>query len=157
MTKWSRIRRRKERRRAEAEERLRADDLQNIEPQIEDSNTQQEKKSKNLQQPRENEGQKNTQAFKQKSILSHIPRYVYVVVFFVFLSGVFFPFITADPDEQNLTTFFSGIAILFLGLTGAILVYTGTMASKNQAVTVSFGFVLIAISLALMFTIAGIP
>ena len=184
MTKWSRIRRRKERRRAEAEERRKDEGLQRDEPQIEDLNTQQEKvtedvqhgekkllkrfsmfkkptqqekSSENIQQTRENVEQENTQTFKQKPILSQIPRYVYLVAFFTLLSGVFFPLITDIPSEQNLNGVISGTAILFLGLAGAILIYKGTTANKNRAAAVSFGLVLIAISLALMFTIAGTP
>jgi len=47
--------------------------------------------------------------------------------------------------------------MLFLGLAGAILVYKGTTANKNRAAVISLGFVLIAVSLALIFTIAGTP
>ena len=157
MTKWSRARRRKERRKAEAEERRKAEELQRTEPQIEDLNTQQEKSSENIQQTRENVEQENTQTFKQKPILSQIPRYVYLVAFFALLSGVFYPLITDNPTEQNLDNVLKGTAILFLGLTGAILVYKGTTSDKNRAAVVSLGLVLIAVSLALIFTIAGTP
>ena len=157
MTKWSRIRRRKERRKAEAEERRKAEEPQKTEPQIGDFNTQQEKSSENIQQTRENVEQENTQTFKQKPILSQIPRYVYLVAFFALLSGVFYPLITPDPAEQNLDNVLMGTAILFLGLTGAILVYKGTTSDKNRAAVVSLGLVLIAVSLALIFTIAGTP
>jgi len=194
MTKWSRIRRRKERRKAEAEERRKTAESQTPEPQTPEPQTpepqvgdlstqqekitenvqptekklmkkfsmfkkpsQQEKSSKNIQQVRENVEQENTQTIKQKPILSQIPRYVYLVAFFALLSGVFFPLITSDPTEQNLDNVLAGTAILFLGLVGAILVYKGTTANKNRAAVVSFGLVLIAISLALIFTIAAVP
>ena len=122
MTKWSRVRRRKERRDAEAEERRKAEELQRTEPQIEDLNTQQEKSSENIQQTRENVEQEYTQTFKQKPILSQIPRYVYLVAFFALLSGVFYPLITPNPAEQNLDNVLKGTAILFLGLTEDILI-----------------------------------
>ena len=157
MTKWSRVRRRKERRKAEAEERRKAEELQSTEPQIEDLNTQQEKSSENIQQTRENIEQENTQTFKQKPILSQIPRYVYLVAFFALLSGVFYPLITPNPAEQNLNTVVMGTAMLFLGLVGGILVYKGTTANKNQAAVTSLGLVLIAVSLTLIFTIADTP
>ena len=184
MTKWSRIRRRKERRRAEAEERRKDEGLQRDEPQIEDLNTQQEKvtedvqhgekkllkrfsmfkkptqqekSSENIQQTRENEELENTQTFKQKPIISQIPRYVYLVAFFALLSGVFFPLITRNPAEQNLDNVIGGIAMLFLGLVGGILVYKGTTANKNRAAVTSLGLVLISVSLALIFSIAGTP
>ena len=157
MTKWSRIRRREERRRAEAEERRKTEESQKPEPQIEDLDIQQEKSSENIQQSTENEEQEIPQILKQKPILSQIPRYVYLVAFFALLSGVFFPLITDDPAEQNLNNVISGTAILFLGLTGAILIYKGTTANKNRAAVISLGLALIAISLALMFTIAAMP
>jgi len=194
MTKWARIRRRKERRKAEAEERRKTAESQTPEPQTPEPQTpepqvgdlstqqekitenvqptekklmkkfsmfkkpsQQEKSSKNIQQVRENVEQENTQTIKQKPILSQIPRYVYLVAFFALLSGVFFPLITSDPTEQNLDNVIAGTAMLFLGLVGAILVYKGTTANKNRAAVISFGLVLIAISLALIFTIAAVP
>ena len=157
MTKWSRIRRREERRRAEAEERRKTEESQKPEPQIEDLDTQQEKSSENIQQSTENEEQEIPQILKQKPILSQIPRYVYLVAFFALLSGVFFPLITSDPTEQNLDNVLAGTAILFLGLVGAILVYKGTTSDKNRAAVVSLGLILIAVSLAIIFTIAGIP
>ena len=162
MTKWSRIRRIKERIRAESEERRKAEEPQTPEPQtpepqVGDLSTQQEKSSKNVQQVRENVEQENTQTIKQNPILSQIPRYVYLVAFFALLSGVFFPLITSDPTEQNLNNVITGTAILFLGLVGAILVYKGATANKNRAAGVSFGLVLITISLALIFTIAAVP
>jgi len=81
----------------------------------------------------------------------------YLLAFFALLSGVFYPLITPDPAEQNLDNVLMGTAILFLGLTGAILVYKGTTSDKNRAAVVSLGLVLIAVSLALIFTIAGTP
>tara|TARA_B100001765_G_C19262688_1_gene231915 strand:- start:58 stop:534 length:477 start_codon:yes stop_codon:yes gene_type:complete len=157
MTKWSRIRRRNERRKAEAEERQKAAESQNVEPSIEDSGTQQEKITENLQQTRENKEQESTQTFKEKPILSQIPRYIYLVVFFVLLSGVFYPLITDNPAEQNLNNVTMGIAMLFLGLVGGILVYKGTTANKNRTVVTSLGLVLITVSLALILSIAGTP
>ena len=157
MTKWSRVRRRNERRKSESEERRKAEELRRTEPQIEDLNTQQEKITENVQQTRENVEQENTQTFKQKPILSQIPRYVYLVAFFALLSGVFFPLITDNPAEQNLNELISGVTMLLLGLTGGILVYKGVTANKNRTGVICLGFVLIAVSLALIFTIAGTP
>jgi len=50
-----------------------------------------------------------------------------------------------------------GTAMLFLGLVGAILVYKGTTSNKNRAAVTSLGLVLISVSLALIFSIAGTP
>ena len=151
MTKWSRKRKREERKRTASEEQQ----LSNT--QETEFNTQPKKISENIPDTRQNSEQKNTQTFKEKSILSQIPRYVYILVFFVLISGIFHPLITQNPLEQNLNNVISGTVILFLGLVGAILVYKGITANKNRAAVVSIGFVLIAVSLALIFTIAGTP
>ena len=151
MTKWSRKRRREERKITASEEQQ----LSNT--QETEFNTQSKKISENISDARQNSEQKNTQTFKEKSILSQIPRYVYILVFFVLISGIFHPLITQNPLEQNLNNVISGTVILFLGLVGAILVYKGTTANKNRVAVVSLGFVLIAVSLALIFTIAGTP
>ena len=81
-----------------------------------------EERSENIQQTRENVEQEHPQTFKQKQILSQIPRYVYLVAFFALLSGVFYPLITPNPAEQNLDNVLKGTAILFLGLTEDILI-----------------------------------
>ena len=151
MTKWSRKRRREERKITASEEQQ----LSNT--QETEFNTQSKKISENISDARQNSEQKNTQTFKEKSILSQIPRYVYILVFFVLISGIFHPLITQNPLEQNLNNVISGTVILFLGLVGAILVYKGATANKNRAAGVSFGLVLITISLALIFTIAAVP
>ena len=157
MTKWSRIKRRKERKRAQAEEQRKSEEQQTPEPQLENLGTQQEESTENIQQVGENSAQENTQTFKQKPIISQIPRYVYLVAFFALLSGVFFPLITDNPADQNLNELISGIAMLLLGLAGGILVYKGVTANKNRTGVICLGFVLIAASLALIFTIAGTP
>ena len=79
MTKWARIRRRKERQRAEAEERQRPK-IQNGEDVI-----QPEKTSENIQQKTETKKPEHTQIQTQKPIISQIPRYVYLEAFFALL------------------------------------------------------------------------
>ena len=151
MTKWSRIRRRKERRRAEAEEQQRTD------TQNKEFDTRQETISENVKQFKEIEKLERIQTGTSKPILSQIPRYVYLVAFFALLSGVFFPLITDNPQAQNFDNVLKGIGILFLGLAGAILVYKGTTSNKKRATFVCCGLVIIAVSLALIFTIAQAP
>jgi len=151
MTKWARIRRRKERQRAEAEERQRPK-IQNGEDVI-----QPEKTSENIQQKTETKKPEHTQIQTQKPIISQIPRYVYLVAFFALLSGVFFPLITDDPRAQNFDNVLKGCGILFLGLVGAILVYKGATSNKKRATFVSCGLAIIAVSLLLIFTMARAP
>ena len=149
MTKWARIRRRKERRKAEAEER------RIPEGQIQDLDTQQEKISENVQPTQETEKIEHTQIQTSKPILSQIPRYVYLFAFFALLSGVFYPLITDNPAEQNLDNVIFGTGILFVGLVGGILVFKAITSDKKQGILIVSGFGLIAVSLALIFTIAS--
>ena len=149
MTKWARIRRRKERRKAEAEEHRKA------EPSVQDPYIQQEKIIENVEETTPTKKIKHTQT--SKPIISQIPRYVYLVAFFALLSGVFFPLITDNPTEQNFDTVIKGTGILFLGLVGGILVFKAATSNKKQSALLGCGFALIAISLALIFTIASVP
>jgi VIT1/CCC1 family predicted Fe2+/Mn2+ transporter len=89
---------------------------------------------------------------KPNTILSQIPRYVYLVAFFVLLSGVFFPLITTGADEAY-SFVIGGAAILFLGLAGGILIFKATTSNKRQGILLAVGFALIAISLTLIFLI----
>ena len=147
MTKWARIRRRKERQRAEAEERQRPK-IQNGEDVI-----QPEKTSENIQQKTETKKPEHTQIQTQKPIISQIPRYVYLVAFFALLAGIFFPLITNNPAEQNLDNFLKGFGILFLGLAGTILVFKATTSDRRRGILIAVGFALITISLALIYQI----
>ena len=151
MTKWARIRRRKERRRVESEERQKA------EPSVQDPYIQQEKIIENVEEAKPTKKIKHTQIQTSKPIISQIPRYVYLVAFFALLSGVFFPLITDNPMEQNFDNVIKGTGILFLGLVGGILVFKAATSNKKQSVLMGCGFALIAISLALIFTIASVP
>ena len=167
MTKWARIRRRKERKKveSESEERQKAEELQRDESQIRDLDTQQEKVTENVQYTHVKEKLEQTQIQTNQSILSHVPRYIYLLAFFALLSGIFYPLITPDPAQQNFDNVLKGSGILFLGLAGAILVYKGTTdkigktlaKNKKRATFVSCGFAMLAVSLALVFTIARVP
>ena len=185
MTKWARVRRRKKEKKAESAEHQKDEELQSAEPQIEDLGTQQEKitenvqhsekrflkdfsmfkkptqqkkRSENIQQVKLNTKLENDSSIWDLDLsFSQIPRYVYLLAFFALLSGVFYPLITLNPPEQIVNNVITGTAMLFLGLVGAILVYKGIALNKNRASVVSLGFALIAVSLALIFTIAGTP
>ena len=142
MTKWARMRRRKERKRAEEE--LRRSEVEVTEVKL----VEPEKISENIQHPQEIEKIEDTKTFSPNTILSQIPRYVYLLAFFVLLAGIFVPLITYkasfDPVIQ-------GIATLFLGLAGAILLFKGVTSDKRRGIFITIGFALIAISLALIF------
>jgi len=144
MTKWARMRKRKERKRAEEE--LRRPEVEGTEVKL----TEPENISENTQHPQEIEKIEDTKTSSPNTILSQIPRYTYLLAFFALLAGVFVPLITYktsfDPVIQ-------GIATLFLGLAGAILLFKGVTSDKRREIFIVVGFALIAISLVLIYTL----
>ena len=142
MTKWARMRKRKERKRVEEE--LRRSESEGTEVKL----TEPEKISENIQHPQEIEKIEDTKTSGPNTTLSQIPRYVYLFAFFALLAGVFYPLITLrasfDPVIQ-------GTAVLFLGLAGAILLFKAVTSNKRRGIFITIGFALIAISLALIF------
>jgi len=78
-------------------------------------------------------------------------KYVYLLLFFALLAGVFQPFIS----EQGTLDVIKGIGVLFLGLAGTLLVYKATISSERQGIFLITGFGLIIISLVLIYEIAG--
>ena len=143
MTKWARMRKRKERKRAE--EVLRKVEAGGKEVKL----VEPEKISENIQHSQEIKKLENTKTSKLNTILSQTIRYAYLLAFFAFLSGIFFPLIT----NQNilLTSLPNGVAALFLGLAGGILLFKATTSDKRRGIFIAIGFALIAISLTLIF------
>ena len=144
MTKWARMRRRKERMKAKealsgskAEEK----EVKLIEP---------EKISENIQRSQEIEKPESTKTSKPNTILAQIPRYAYLIAIFALLTGVFFPLITPGVSFDLVI---QGIATLFLGLVGAILLFKGATSDKTRGVFIAAGFALITISLVLIYQI----
>ena len=88
MTKWARMRRRKERKRTE--ESLRGYKAEEKEAKL----TEPEKISKNIQHSQEIEKPESTKTSKSNTILAQIPRYAYLLAIFTLLAGIFFPLIT---------------------------------------------------------------
>ena len=78
-------------------------------------------------------------------------KYVYLIIFFTLLSGVFYP-ITVSTNYHRV---FLGIFILFLGLAGSILLYKATTSETKRGIFFGSGFVLIGFSLYCIFWIAG--
>jgi len=142
MTKWARMRKRKERKRVEEE--LRRSEAEGTEVKL----AEPEKISKNIQHPQEIEKIEDTKTSGLNTILSQIPRYAYLLAFFALLSGVFVPLIIRQTSFDEVI---QGTATLFLGLTGAILLFKGATSDKRRGIFIAVGFALIAISLALIF------
>tara|TARA_B100000929_G_C15297589_1_gene349198 strand:+ start:125 stop:586 length:462 start_codon:yes stop_codon:yes gene_type:complete len=144
MTKWARMRRRKERIRAE--EVLRESKAEDKEVGL----TKPEKITENIQRFQETEKPESAKTFKLNTILTQIPRYVYCLAIFVLLAGVFFPMITPGVPFDYIIL---GTLVLFLGLAGGILLFKATTSDNRRGVLTIIGFALITISLALIFHI----
>jgi hypothetical protein len=142
MTKWARLRKRKERKRAE--EALERSEAEGKEVKL----AEPEKIPENIQYSQEIKKLEDTKTSSPITILSQIPRYAYLLAFFVLLAGIFYPlsysFIDFDPVIQ-------GTATLFLGLAGAVLLFKGVSSGKVRGIFIVVGVALIAISLALIF------
>ena len=151
MTKWARMRRRKERRRAE-------EALQSQPEGKEPESIQPEKISKNTQETEQLKHDKSDAKSvvnefdfsKSNTILAQIPRYVYLAVIFSLLSGVFFPLITPGVPFDSVI---QGTLALFLGLVGGILLFKTVTSDNRRGVFITVGFSLITISLVLIFWI----
>ena len=100
MTKWARMRRRKERKRTE-EASTRAEGKEKL--------TEPEKISENIQHSQEIEKPESTKTSKPNTILAQIPRYVYLLAIFLLFSGIFFPLITPEVPYDHVI---QGTAIL---------------------------------------------
>ena len=142
MTKWARMRKRKERKRAEEE--LRRSEAEGTEVKL----VEPEKISENIQHPQEIEKIADTKTSSPNTVLSQIPRYAYLLAFFALLAGIFVPLITY---QTSFDIVIQGIATLFLGLAGAILLFKAATSDERRGIFIAIGFALIAISLALIF------
>ena len=142
MTKWARMRKRKERKRAE--EVLRRSEAEGTEVKL----AEPEKSSENIQHPQEIEKIEDTKTSSPNTILAQIPRYAYLLAFFALLAGIFFPLITYKAPFDFVIL---GTATLFLGLAGGILLFKATTSDKRRGIFIAIGFALIAISLALIY------
>jgi len=144
MTKWARMRKRKERKRAEEE--LRRSEAEGTEVKL----VEPEKISENIQSTQEIEKIADTKTSSTNTILAQIPRYAYLLAFFALLAGIFVPLISY---QTSFDTVIQGVATLFLGLIGAILLFKGVTSDERRGLFIAIGFALIAISLALIFVL----
>ena len=123
MTKWKRLRKLREKKRAEAETiKPKAEVMAELtEPEIKPT------ERSSLGDPRKIKKPEPKPASKPTTILAQIPRYLYLVAFFALLSGIFFPLIQILNEisylrgEVFLTLTIQGTAILFLGLVGVLM------------------------------------
>ena len=144
MTKWKRLRKLKERRRAD--EALKRPQAEGIEAKL----TEPEKISANIQHSQEIKKPESTKTPRLNTILAQIPRYAYLLVIFALLAGVFFPLITPGIPFDFII---QGTAALFLGLIGTILLFKAVTSDKIRGIFIAVGFALITISLILIYHI----
>ena len=78
-------------------------------------------------------------------------KYVYLIIFFTLLSGIFYPLI----NELSIDIVITGVFVLFIGLIGGILVFKSTTSETKKEIFFGIGFGLIAISLYSIFYITG--
>ena len=142
MTKWNRLRKLREKKRFEAEVLRPKAEVKEV------KQTEPEKISENIQQSQEIEKLDNTKNSKPTTILAQIPRYAYLLAIFALLSGVFFPLITPGIPFDHVI---QGVAILFLGLVGGILLFKATTSDNRRGILIATGFALITISLVLIY------
>jgi len=142
MTKWKRMRRREERKRMQEEERKQS---------TEQESTLVEETPENVQTSPKNE---NTETITNtpKFVISGV-KYVYLIVCFALLSGVFYPLVTGEGWNETL----KGIGILAVGLFGGILLYKSTTSEKRRGLLMCCGFGLIAVSLIIIYELIGSP
>ena len=148
MTKWKRLRRLRERKRAEADA---------IKPKAEVTAELTEPEIKltertNLGDPQKIKKSEPKPDSKPTTILAQIPRYAYLLAIFALLSGVFFPLITPGVPYDYVI---QGTGALFLGLVGGILLFKATTSDNRQGIFIAVGLALIGISLILIFQLQG--
>ena len=142
MTKWKRMRRRQERKRMQEEERQQP---------TEQEPTLVEETPENVQISQKNENTETT-TNTPKFVISGV-KYIYLIVCFALLSGIFYPLVTGDGWELSL----KGIGVLAVGLFGGILLYKSITSEKRRGVLVCCGFGLIAVSLIIIYELIGSP
>ena len=142
MTKWKRMRRRQERKRMQEEERKQP---------TEQEPTLVEETPDDVQISQKNENPETT-TNTPKFVISGV-KYVYLIVCFALLSGIFYPLVMGEGWEQSL----KGIGVLAVGLFGGILLYKSITSEKRRGVLMCCGFGLIAVSLIIIYELIGSP
>ncbi|MBI5377928.1 MAG: hypothetical protein HZA82_04825 [Thaumarchaeota archaeon] len=88
---------------------------------------------------------------KSSLILAGI-KYVYLIIFFALLSGMFYPIIERGGNANQVVV---GVLILFVGLAGALCLYKASTSEKRQKIYLIAGFAILSITLLLVFSAAG--
>ena len=136
------MRRRQERKRMQEEERKQS---------TEQEPTLVEETPNDVQISQKNENMETT-TNTPKFVISGV-KYVYLIVCFALLSGIFYPLVVGEGWELSL----KGIGILAVGLFGGILLYKSITSEKRRGVLMCCGFGLIAVSLIIIYELVESP
>ena len=136
------MRRREERKRIQEEERKQSTEQEPTLVEETPENVQTSPKNESI------EAVTNTPKF----VISGV-KYVYLIVCFALLSGIFYPLVVGEGWELSL----KGIGILAVGLFGGILLYKSITSEKRRGVLMCCGFGLIAVSLIIIYELIGSP
>ena len=144
MTKWKRLKKLREKKRFDAEVlRPKAEVTTELtEPEIKLT------ERTSLGDPQKIKKSKPKPDSKLTTTHAQIPRYAYLLAIFALLSGVFFPLITPSVPFDLVI---QGTATLFLGLVGGILLFKAITSDNRRGILIAIGFVLIAISMSLIY------
>jgi len=85
-----------------------------------------------------------------KSILLSSSKYIYIIAAAALLSGIFTP-LTIDAEWN---TVISGMASIFLGLGGAVVIFLGLKNQKFTTIMICGGLGLMIVSLILIYEVA---
>ena len=136
------MRRREERKRIQEEERKQSTEQEPTLVEETPENVQTSPKNESI------EAVTNTPKF----VISGV-KYVYLIVCFALLSGIFYPLVVGEGWELSL----KGIGILAVGLFGGILLYKSITSEKRRGVLMCCGFGLIAVSLIIIYELVESP
>ena len=78
-------------------------------------------------------------------------RYIYLVVFFALLSGMFYPIITHSAWDPVIV----GTLILFVGLAGTVSIYKATTTERHKKAYLIIGLVITSLALFLVYGAIG--
>ncbi|HJU13486.1 MAG TPA: hypothetical protein VJ792_03430 [Candidatus Nitrosotalea sp.] len=78
-------------------------------------------------------------------------KYVYLVIFFALLSGVFYPVITHSAWDPVII----GTIILFIGMAGAVSLYRSGTGDKHKRAYLIIGLAILALATFLIYAAIG--
>ena len=78
-------------------------------------------------------------------------KYIYLIAFFALLAGFFHPIITNTSFDSVII----GVLVLFVGLTGGVLLYKSATSENKRMISLGGGCGLMAISLYYIFQLTG--